>query len=492
MASSVLKSYDGGISRAITNPTGASAKWTPTIVQPGRYRVTAYLPGTPATPVNTTNAAEYSFYINGVEQTPHVVIDQSKLQGSWQVLGTYEFPKGTGSYILLKDANPAHNHPLRADVIKLESILPTGISLDSDSLDLRVGDTHAFTAVFTPAEATEQTLVWSSSNSQVVTVDAGGHVNATGAGEAVIRATNSLSALYAEAKVKVTQVDTTAPTTTDNAPTSWVNHDVTVSLNASDSESGVAATYYTVDGGMQRTGTDIAFIMEGEHTLTYWSVDNAGNIEAKRTATIKIDKTAPVSVSSVSPAAPNGSNGWYTSDVTVSLAVYDNLSGVAKTEYQVNDGAWIAYKGSTPAFGEGVYKINYRSTDQAGNVEQTQTIELKVDKTAPILNVQLDNSSIWPPNHKMVTIHALLNSSDAESGVASVELTSITSNEPDSGQGDVQANFGTAATSFSLRAERLYSGTGRIYTITYTITDNAGNKKITPVTVTVPHDQSRK
>ena len=85
----------------------------------------------------------------------------------------------------------------------------------------------------------------------------------------------------------------------------------------------------------------------------------------------------------------------------------------------------------------------------------------------------------------MVTINATLNSSDATSGVESVVLTSITSNQPDSGQGDIQANFGTAATSFSLRAEK-----SRIYTITYTATDKAGNKTVTTVTVTVPHDQS--
>jgi endo-alpha-N-acetylgalactosaminidase len=89
----------------------------------------------------------------------------------------------------------------------------------------------------------------------------------------------------------------------------------------------------------------------------------------------------------------------------------------------------------------------------------------------------------------MVTINAVLNSSDAASGVASVVLTSITSNEPDSGQGDIQANIGTTATSFSLRAERLGNGTGRIYTITYTITDNAGNQSTTVSTVSVPHNQ---
>ncbi|HMC71841.1 MAG TPA: Ig-like domain-containing protein, partial [Mycobacteriales bacterium] len=44
-------------------------------------------------------------------------------------------------------------------------------------------------------------------------------------------------------------VDTTAPVTTDDVPAAYVNHDVTVTLTASDTGgSGVDKTYYTTDG----------------------------------------------------------------------------------------------------------------------------------------------------------------------------------------------------------------------------------------------------
>ncbi|NOU71236.1 carbohydrate-binding protein [Paenibacillus sp. LMG 31458] len=239
----------------------------------------------------------------------------------------------------------------------------------------------------------------------------------------------------------------------------------------------VGVDVFDSSGHEIETTTGTAPNWESEATVTFDTV--AGE-------TYILRKLIPKTTATLSPAAPNGKNSWYTTDVTVSLSVYASVyGGSVTTEYQVNDSEWIVYTGSIPAFGDGTYKLGYRSKDQAGNVEQLKTVEFKVDKIAPTLSIQLDKYSIWPANHKMVTINATLNSSDATSGVESVVLTSITSNQLDSGNGDIQADFGTPATSFSLRAEK-----SRIYTITYTATDKAGNKSVESVAVTVPHDQS--
>ena len=79
---------------------------------------------------------------------------------------------------------------------------------------------------------------------------------------------------------------------------------------------------------------------------------------------------------------------------------------------------------------------------------------------------------------------------DSLSGSAGFKLISVTSNEPDSGQGDIQG-FVTGAQSVAgqLRAQRLGSGTGRVYTLTYAGSDGAGNSATCSTTVTVPHDQ---
>jgi len=134
----------------------------------------------------------------------------------------------------------------------------------------------------------------------------------------------------------------------------------------------------------------------------------------------------------------------------------------------------------------------YWSVDKAGNAEQRHTVTVKIDKTAPTLKIELDPSILWPANQKMVKVNATLDTSDTLSGVKSVVLTSITSNEPESKDGDIQAKLGSEDTSFSLRATRSGEGTGRVYTITYTATDHAGNQRKATATVTVPHDQSGK
>ncbi|NQX58045.1 OmpL47-type beta-barrel domain-containing protein [Paenibacillus qinlingensis] len=176
-----------------------------------------------------------------------------------------------------------------------------------------------------------------------------------------------------------------------------------------------------------------------------------------------------------------------TQTTVVALSATDNLSGVARTEYRLGDnGAWNPYSGLIIIPQGSANLIQYRSVDKAGNAEAIKAIVIgSQDITAPSLSVTLDKTVIWPPNKKMIAIKATVNASDADSGLASVILTSITCSDPTSSPSDIQAAIGTSATSFSLRAEKV-----RSYTITYTATDNAGNKTVVTSVVTVPHDMA--
>src|SRR5262249_11882601 len=106
--------------------------------------------------------------------------------------------------------------------------------------------------------------------------------------------------------------------------------------------------------------------------------------------------------------------------------------------------------------------------------------------TAPTVSV----SSLWPPNHRMVDVTVSYGASD---GCGSAVCTlSVTSNEPVDGLGD-----GDTAPDWEivdahhvrLRAERSGTGGGRVYTVTVTCTDGAGNTATRSTTVTVPHSK---
>lgn len=118
-----------------------------------------------------------------------------------------------------------------------------------------------------------------------------------------------------------------------------------------------------------------------------------------------------------------------------------------------------------------------------------------LDKQPPtISNVSTTLASLWPPNHKMVTVNVKYMSTDNCPGVITCGLA-VASNEPVNSTGDgntapdyVVVNNQTVM----LRSERKGNGTGRIYTIFITCTDRAGNPATVSTNVLVPHDMSGK
>ena len=67
-----------------------------------------------------------------------------------------------------------------------EVIHPVSVSLDQETASLAVGETQALTATVLPADATDKTVIWSSDNTNVASVDANGIVTGMSAGTATI------------------------------------------------------------------------------------------------------------------------------------------------------------------------------------------------------------------------------------------------------------------------------------------------------------------
>ncbi|WP_248927065.1 carboxypeptidase-like regulatory domain-containing protein [Paenibacillus hamazuiensis] len=200
--------------------------------------------------------------------------------------------------------------------------------------------------------------------------------------------------------VGLTPTDHVAPSLTVSGVTygETYTEPVNVQFHASDDVSGVRFVSYKLDNGQPQkvngsSGT-IPVSAVGAHTIDFTVADHAGNEFAKKVAfTIKSsDSVAPVTTLTANPATPNGANGWYTSNVTVSLSAVDNPSGsgVDKIRYRLNGGAWNEYTAPFALSTDGIYAIDYFSTDKAGNSEAAKTGTVKLDKTLPVTKYNLD------------------------------------------------------------------------------------------------------
>ncbi len=107
------------------------------------------------------------------------------------------------------------------------------------------------------------------------------------------------------------------------------------------------------------------------------------------------DDQPPVTEIALDPSEPNGTGGWYVSDVTVSLGA--NETGT--TEYRLNGGDWTVYGGPFAISEDGVHTLEYRSTDSSGNAEQAKQEVISIDRTSPTASVAYSNTA---PTHDTV------------------------------------------------------------------------------------------
>jgi hypothetical protein len=204
------------------------------------------------------------------------------------------------------------------------------------------------------------------------------------------------------------------------------------------------------------------------------------------------DLIPPVTAATIIPL-PN-SAGWNRTDATVTLYATDveGGSGVQALRY------WLSGAQTTPIVttqspvlvsitAQGTTTVGYSAIDNAGNIETTKSLAVRIDKTNPsISGMPAPGCTLSPPKHQLVQV-ATITATDSLSGIASLSV-SATSNEPDSGTGggDDPGDIVISGGSVRLRAERTPSGKGRVYTITATATDLAGNAMTSVATCSVP------
>ena len=130
------------------------------------------------------------------------------------------------------------------------------------------------------------------------------------------------------------------------------------------------------------------------------------------------DTIPPVTTHILDPPEPDGLNGWYISDVTITLEAYDEMSGVNTTYYSVNSEPWEIYNEPFILSEDGLQYLVYFSVDNAGNMEFPKLAHLKMDQTPPKVDLTYEWTGYKPPDTFIFTAIA----TDATSGMERVEF----------------------------------------------------------------------
>jgi hypothetical protein len=153
----------------------------------------------------------------------------------------------------------------------------------------------------------------------------------------------------------------------------------------------------------------------------------------------------------------------------------------------------------TGVFPLGVTTATLTSTEGGGAPESDSATVTVEDTAAPVVRLKPEPFYLWPPNHSMQKIDVRVRVRDrcSDMGDYEVELIDAKSSEPDNGKGDGNTNddiqgadIGSDDRDVMLRAERAGGGNGRVYTLTYLVTDQSGNETEAEAKVYVPHDYS--
>ncbi|RLF47309.1 MAG: hypothetical protein DRN29_02775 [Thermoplasmata archaeon] len=178
------------------------------------------------------------------------------------------------------------------------------------------------------------------------------------------------------------------PPVADAGPDQLVNSR-TVTLNGSasyDPDGTIVSWRWDFGDGTTGEGKIVkhTYSEDGVYTVLLNVTDDFGAHD-EDTCQITVDTSAPRTTVELNGTL--GENGWYISNVTVKLTVNETISGINATFYRLDGGNWTLYEEPFVISEEGEHLLEFYSDDEAGNVEAVRNITIKIDKTAPSVDI---------------------------------------------------------------------------------------------------------
>ncbi len=148
----------------------------------------------------------------------------------------------------------------------------------------------------------------------------------------------------------------------------YISNRTKIKLTGKDLESGLKYLAYSIDSKLEETKYSKPFELEnlptGTHKIEYFGYDNVNNRNEK-SFYVFVDNTGPElnHIFSVKPL----SQDTYPADVTLFITAQDNLTGVSKIFYTLNDGKKKTYTNFIKGFKEGENNIVFEAYDLLNN-----------------------------------------------------------------------------------------------------------------------------
>lgn len=220
----------------------------------------------------------------------------------------------------------------------------------------------------------------------------------------------------------------------------------------------------------------------GNTTVTYRATDKSGNTATDTQVVTVVDNTAPV-ISCPADITQDTDPGLCSALVNPGTATAtDNCDSNPTIVGTRSDSQLL-----NAPYPKGTTTITWTATDHASPTNnqsscvQTITVE---DNEAPVITTNGLTPILWPANHAYHTFNVtdfvvgVTDNCDSLT-VGSVVIEKVTSDETENGGGDGNTFndiiIAADCKSFQVRAERRNSADGRVYTVTFKVTDSEGN-----------------
>ena len=192
------------------------------------------------------------------------------------------------------DQEVSGNIELEARWTKIEEVSVSGVELNKSSLTLNVGDEKSLGVTVSPSNASDKSLVWTSSDSSVVSVDSNGRVTAKKAGTATITVKTNDGGFTDTVKVTVEKEEVEVP---DVKVTG-----VTLSKSSLNLNVGASSKLTATVKPSNATNKGVTWSSSDKSIAT---VDANGKVTAKKAGTVTITVTTK--------------DGKYTAECTVKV-----------------------------------------------------------------------------------------------------------------------------------------------------------------------------